>query len=328
MESHRAAVPGRPAALYLSLAPLDVTPGERLLAAGGVEVLHLEDHPTDEELARVVALLVGYGPPDGDLLNRLPALRLVVTHSAGVDMVDLDEVRARGLWLANLPDGATEEVASHAFAMALSLIRRLPQFDREVRRGRWDSDTSLLPRVPGELTCGVVGLGRIGGSFARLAGGAFGRVVGFDPALPEEAWPPGVAAEADLDALLRVSDCVSLHVPLTNRTRHLLDARRLGLLQRDAIVVNVSRGELVDTAALLASLDAGHLGGAACDVLEHEPPDLDDPVLTRGDVLLSPHVGYLSAAALRRYAEIPARNVLALLQHGRPLNPVVTPELT
>jgi len=314
-----------PAVLYLAVDPLDVTPGEQLLAEAGVEVLHIEDDPTVDQLARVVALLAGYGAAEPDLLDRLPALRMVVTHSAGVDMVDLDEVRARGLWLANLPDGATEEVASHAFAMGLALVRGLPQFDREVREGRWDSDTSLLPRVPGELTCGVVGLGRIGRAFARLAGSVFGEVVGYDPELPGDAWPPGVAPYADLDAMLNVSDCVSLHLPLSGSTRHLLDARRLFLLPQDALVVNVARGELVDTAALLHALDSGHLGGAACDVLEHEPPDPDDPLLARGDVLLSPHVGYLSAAALRRYAETPARNVLALLRDGRPLTPVITP---
>jgi phosphoglycerate dehydrogenase-like enzyme len=319
----------RPAVLYLPVGPLDVAPAEELLAAAGVEVLHLADDrtdaPTDDQLQRVVALLVGYGSVGAALLDRLPALRLVATHSAGVDMVDVAEVRARGLWLANLPDGATEEVASHAFAMALALVRRLPRFDQEVREGRWDSDASLLPRVPGALTCGVVGLGRTGRAFARLAGGAFGRVVGFDPELPDEAWPSGITACADLDELLRVSDCVSLHVPLSGATHHLLDARRLSLLPRDALVVNVSRGELVDTAALAEAVTAGRLGGAACDVLEQEPPAEGDALLRCRDVLVSPHVAYLSAASLRRYAETPARNVLALLRDGRPLHPVIAP---
>lgn len=318
-------VADRPAALYLPLEPLDVGPGEDLLRHGGVEVLHLTDRPSPKQLGRVVAVLAGYSAVDAELLDRLPAVRMVVTHSAGVDMVDLDEVRARGLWLANLPDGATEEVAVHALAMALAVVRRLPHFDEDVREGRWDTDTSVLPQVPRELTCGVVGLGRIGCAFARLAGGVFGRVVAFDPALPSDAWPAGVEPYPDLDAMLAASDCVSLHVPLADGTRHLLDGRRLALLPQGAVVVNVSRGGLIDTSALLQSLDEGHLSGAACDVLEIEPPDPEDPVLTRRDVLLSPHVGYLSAAALRRYAETPARNVLALLSEGRPLNPVLSP---
>jgi D-3-phosphoglycerate dehydrogenase len=304
---------------------LDVGPGEALLRARGIEVLHLDDSPAADQLARVVALLVGY-EAGAEVLDRLPALRLVATHSAGWDMVDLVEIRRRGLWLANVPDGATLEVASHALAMALALVRRLPQFDRKVRMGGWDDQAPPLPRVPAELTCAVVGLGRIGRAFAAMAGGVFGRLVGYDPALPEESWPASVDRFDVLEDLLRTADCVSLHLPLTPHSRHLLDSERLALLPEGALVVNVSRGELIDPEALTRALAFGRLGGAACDVLPEEPPHPSDPLLLRDDVLLSPHVAYLSAQALRRYAEDPARNVLGLLDVGRPLTPVISPE--
>jgi phosphoglycerate dehydrogenase-like enzyme len=320
-----AALPARPAVLYLPMDSLDVGPGVDLLRGRGIDVLHVDEQRAPEQLERVVALLVGYDVGDAQLFDRLPALRMVATHSAGWDMVDPVEIRRRGLWLANVPEGATVEVASHALAMALALVRRLPHYDRVVRQGGWDDQAPPLPRVPAELTCGVVGLGRIGGAFAAMAGGVFGRLVGYDPALPQQAWPVGVERFDTVDDLLRSADCVSLHLPLTSHTRHLLDSARIALLPDGAIVVNVSRGELIDTAALVRALASGRLGGAACDVLPVEPPESSDPLLERDDVLLSPHVAYLSAPALRRYAEAPARNVLALLDTGRPLTPVISP---
>lgn len=303
-----------------------MTTGKAVLRENGVEVIDFLDGPSAVQLEAVVALLVGYDRVDAQMLDRLPSLRLLVTHSAGVDMVDVDEVSRRRLWLANVPDGATDEVASHAIAMAMALIRRLAPYDRQVRMGGWDSEALPLPRVPGELTCGVVGMGRIGRRFADLAGGLFDRVVGFDAALPSEAWPGRVHRCPRLEDLLQAADCVSLHLPLTPETRHLIDAGRLAMLPPGALLVNASRGELVDTTALVHALASGHLGGAACDVLEEEPPPSGAPLLDRDDVLLSPHVAYLSATALRRYADSPAQNVLAFLRDGRPLNPVVIPQ--
>lgn len=316
---------GRPAVLYTRLDPLDVTAGKQLLRSHGVDVLDLADGPSPAQLAAVIGLLVGYDPVGAELFDRLPALRIVATHSAGFEMVDVDAAAVRGLWVANLPGGATEEVASHALAMALALVRGLPRFDHKVRAGGWDDPRPPLPRVPAELTCGVLGLGRIGRSFARLAGGLFGRVVGYDPGLPTDSWPQAVERHDTVEELLRRADCVSLHLPLTEATRHLLDARRLALLPRGALVVNVSRGELLDSGALAEALDSGRLAGAACDVLDQEPPAPGHPLVGRPDVLLSPHVAYLSASALRRYAETPARNVLALLETGRPVHPVLSP---
>jgi len=315
----------RPAALYLPVDGLDVTAGKRLLQERGIDVLDVQDDPPAEALERVVALMAGYDRVDAELLDRLPGLRLVVTHSSGYDMVDLDAAAERGLWVSNLPSAATGEVAVHALAMALALVRRLPELDRDVRAGRWLADRQHLPRTPQTLTCGVVGMGRIGQTFASMAGGLFTRVVGYDPALPDSAWPVGVDRQRDLDDLLRVSDCISLHLPLAPDTRGLLDGRALALLPEGAIVVNVSRGELVDQAALLEAVRSGHLSGAACDVLAEEPPAPGDPVLAEERLLLSPHVAYLSPGSVLRYTETPARAVLALLDTGEPLHPVLRP---
>jgi D-3-phosphoglycerate dehydrogenase len=311
--------------LYADLTGLDVGSGQEVLRDRGLDVLRIAGDPGQDDLDRVVALMAGYDRVDDALLGRLPGLRLVATHSAGVDMVDLGAVRRRGLWLCNVPYAATEEVASHALAMALALLRRLPEYDRQARSGGWSQVGAVLPRLPTELTLGVLGMGRIGSATARFGMGVFRRVLGHDPGVEDAAWPAGVTRVEDVDELCRRSDVLSLHLPLTDRTRRIVDARRLALLPPGAVLVNVSRGGLVDEAALVDALHAGRIAGAGCDVLAAEPPDAADPLLSAPGVLLSPHVAYLSERSLRRYVEVPVRNVLALLETGEPLTPVLSP---
>lgn len=308
-----------PVALYLPVDGIDVGPGADLLAAAGITTIHLEmdaaSKLSGDVAGRVVALMVGYEPVGADLFDRFPALRIVATHSAGVDMVDLDAARARGVWVSNVPSSATEEVASHALALALSLLRKIPSFTGRVRSGQWSPDPAAVPRRLSTLTCGVVGLGRIGSKFAQLAAPLFGHILGYDPALPADRWPAGVT-RMDLEELLSAADCVSLHLPLTPETTHLLDTRRLSLLRRDAVVINVSRGGLIDEDALIAALTDGHLAGAGLDVLAAEPPVLPHPLLSFPDVLITPHTAYLSVESDLEYATVPAKNVLSLLRTG------------
>ncbi|MGH3450802.1 MAG: C-terminal binding protein [Haloechinothrix sp.] len=302
-----------PAALYLAMDGLDVDPGKALLREAGLDVLDITKDSLDAgDLARVVALLVGYDKAGDDWFDQLPALRVVSTHSAGVDMVDVAAAHRRGLRVAHLAGGATSEVATHALAMALALIRRLPMLDTAVRRGRWKPDDADLPGSPRTLTCGVVGMGRIGQAFASLAAGVFASVIGYDPALPEELWPTDVERLALPDLLAR-SDCASLHLALTDETRGIIDADALASMPVGSVLVNVARGELVDEAALVGALRSGHLAGAACDVLTQEPPRKDHPLLVSERVLLSPHAAYLSPSSMQVYATEPARSVVALL---------------
>ncbi|MQA82592.1 MAG: C-terminal binding protein [Streptosporangiales bacterium] len=313
-----------PAAIYLPVPGLDVSPGVRLLEAAGFRVHRLGGAALDESAPRdAVALLAGYDPVGAPLFDRLPDLRIVATHSAGYDMVDVDEARRRGLWVCNLPGGATEEVAVHAFALTLALLRRLPEWHRHVLGGGWDDEIPYPMRRPSALRCGVLGMGRIGRRYAGLAASVFGAVLGADPLVPASAWPAEVA-RVGVDELVDTSDVLSLHVPLTDDTRHVVDGRRLAAMPRGAVLVNASRGALVDEAALLAALDSGHLGAAGLDVLDGEPPRRGHPLLHHDRVLATPHVGYLSDDSLRDYAERPAANVVAWLRTGRPNTPVVT----
>lgn len=311
----------KPVAVYTDVVDTDPGPGVELLEQAGFTVRFARSPAPGDIVAAArdaCALLLGYAQVDRPLLDALPALRVVATQSAGCDMVDLDACRERGVWVANVPGAATEEVASHALAMTLALLRGLPQLDRDVRAGVWDGTRYELRRLS-EVTAGVVGLGRIGRRYAEYVRPLAGRVVGHDPVAADV---PGVEP-LDLDEVLAYSDVVSLHLPLTAATRGLLDARRLGLMRRGAALVNVSRAGLVDHGALLRRLDGGHLSGAALDVLPQEPPEPGDPLVAHPRVLLTPHAAYLSAASRLDYVLEQARNVAAWHARGRPVSVVV-----
>jgi D-3-phosphoglycerate dehydrogenase len=319
-----AAVPA-PLAVYTDVVGADVAPGVALLEEAGFAVRVLAAHDPAQiarEAAEAVALLIGgYTVVGAELLAALPRLRIVATMSVGFDMVDLAAARARAIWVANVPGAATEEVAVHAFAMGLSLLRGLPFLDRSVRAGHWDDAFEPLRR-PSTTTLGVFGLGRIGRRVGLLGQGVYGRVVGHDPLVAPDGWPPGVEP-VERDALLAAADVVTLHLPLTPETHHVVDAAALARMRPGAFLVNVSRGALVEPQALLAALDGGRLGGAALDVLEVEPAVDDDPLVGHPRTLVTPHAAWCSDDAARAYVVDQARNVVAWHREGRPHDVVV-----
>jgi D-3-phosphoglycerate dehydrogenase / 2-oxoglutarate reductase len=195
------------------------------------------------------ALIVQYAPVTAEVFAALDRLRIVSRYGVGVDSVDVQAASASGVWVANVPDYGTEEVAAHAVGLLLGLVRHLSFHDRAVRTGTWDfSDTGPHHRLS-TMTFGLVGLGRIGRTVAERAGPWFGRVVAYDPFLPDEAWPAGVD-RAELDEVFAVSHAVSLHLPLTDETRGLVDHLRLELVSdRGLYLVNTARGGLVDLGA-------------------------------------------------------------------------------
>lgn len=314
---------GRPIAVYTDIVDLDPAPGVALLEQAGFEVRVLGTADPDaiaDGAADAAALLVGYSPVTADLLDRLPALEIIATQSAGVDHIDVAAALARRVQIGNVPDAATEEVAVHALAMCLALERGLVFLDRDVRAGRWDGTAQRLHR-PSTRTLGVLGLGRIGRRLVELARPVFGRIVGHDPVLPGDRWPAGVE-QSDLDGLLTRSDLLSLHAPQVSGAAPVLGARELALLPEGASLVNVARGGLVDEAALLAALDRGAVGAAALDVLPVEPPEPGNPLLTHPRTLITPHAAYLSRDSARDYVLGQASNVVEWSRTGRPRNPV------
>ncbi|HNX49374.1 MAG TPA: D-glycerate dehydrogenase [Thermoanaerobaculaceae bacterium] len=258
-----------------------------------------------------------------EVFRACPMLRVVASYAVGVNNIDLDAARAAGVVVTNTPDVLTEATADLAWALILGVSRRVLAGDRLVRQGQfagWKPDLLLGTGLQGK-TLGVVGLGRIGRAVARR-GVAFGmRVAACTPRPP--ASHTGVSCElvGELDELLARADVLSLHCPLTAETRGLLDARRLALLPPGAILVNTSRGEVVDEAALVAALESGHLGGAGLDVYEREPA-VHPGLLGRDDVVLLPHLGSATRETRTAMAELVADNVLAVLAGRSPLTPV------
>lgn len=306
----------------------DIALEERLLGEAGLSLTVADPHcASEDEVIRAAggaeALLVQNAPVGERALAALPDLRIVSVPGIGVDAIDLAAAEKHGVWVANVPDGNVTEVASHALAMALSLVRRLPVFDRSVRAGVWDYEAAGPMTRPGKMTFGVVGMGRIGRLVASYAAPLFGRLVGYDPPLPDATWPGGVERVGDLGALFAASDVVSLHLPLTAETRGLVDARLLARMKPGSHLVNVSRGPIVEIDDLLAALDSGQLAAAALDVLPEEPPAADHPVLAHPGLILSPHAAFYSLESDEELRRRSVTNILTFLETGRPENVVV-----
>jgi D-3-phosphoglycerate dehydrogenase / 2-oxoglutarate reductase len=245
----------------------------------------------------VVGVLTTLSPVGEELFASLPALRVVATATVGFDHIDLDAAEARGVAVLSVPDYCTQEVADHTLALLLALSRGVVALDRDVRRGGWNARAAGPLRTVAELRVGIVGLGRIGGAVAtRLL--ALGAEVWANYLLPVAR--DGVRF-VELDELLAECDAVTLHVPLTRETRGLIGRAELASMKRDALLVNTSRGAVVDVGAVLEALRAGKLGGAALDVLPQEPPPVA-PIAP--NLVLTPHAAYYSEAASRRAFEL------------------------
>jgi len=249
---------------------------------------------------------------DTELLDAAPSLRVVANHAVGVDNVDVRACTARGVWVTNTPDAVTESTADLTWALILAVARRVGEGERLVRSGRFRAwaPTLLLGLELRGATLGIVGLGRIGEAVARRARG-FGMHVVYS------TQRGGLA----LEELLAQSDVVTLHCPLTAATRHLIDAPRLAQMKRGALLINTSRGPVVDEAALAAALESGQLGGAGLDVFENEP-QVHPGLIGREDVVLLPHLGSGTHTTRALMATMALTDAARVLRGERPLHPV------
>lgn len=259
---------------------------------------------------------------DAELLDAAgSALRAVANYAVGYDNVDLAECTRRGVWVSNTPDVLTDATADLAWALLMAAARRVVEADRLVRSGRWAgwAPMQMLGASVAGGTLGVVGAGRIGSALARRSAGFGMRLVYCD-----ETERPGLERElgaerVGFDALLEASDFVSLHVPLTERTRGLIGARELGRMRPGAVLVNTSRGPVVDEPALVEALRAGRIAAAGLDVYAAEPR-LAPGLASLDNVVLAPHMGSATHEARRRMALMAAENLVAGARGERPPN--------
>ncbi|MFO0930034.1 MAG: C-terminal binding protein, partial [Gemmataceae bacterium] len=275
-------------------------------------------------VAGVDAVLTQFAPVNASVIAAMNQARVIVRYGIGVDNVDLEAARARGIPVCNVPDYCIDEVADHTLAFILALTRQVVPHTEHLRGGKWGLVGPLTGlRTLADLTVGVVGFGRIGRAVVRrlVAFGSTVRV--FDPAVKADAIEAaGAQAAASLDDLLHDSDVVTLHCPSSARTRRMMNAETMARMKPGALLVNLARGDLVDPAALVSALQAGHLGGAALDVFDPEPIPADHPVLRLPNVVLAPHIASASPKAVRRLRET-AAGLVAKRLRGEALPSVV-----
>jgi len=242
-------------------------------------------------LASAVGLIVRSATKvDGEMMTRAAGLKVIGRAGVGVDNIDLAAASKRGIAVFNAPGGNTNAAAELTMALILALARRVPEADRSMRDGRWERAGLQGIELKGR-TLGLVGAGRIGGEVARRCQ-AFGmEVLVYDPYLAEERAAQLGVRLVDLDQVIENADVISCHVPLTDETRGLIDASRLGQMKNGALVVNASRGGVIDEAALAEALRDGAIAGAALDVYEREPLSEESPLRNAPNLVLSPHLG-------------------------------------
>jgi len=291
---------------------------ERGIIEGAGHELAVAQCRTEDEVIRAArgcaGALVQYAPMNEKVFAALPGLRIVSRFGAGFDTVNVADAQAHGVWVANSPDYGVGEVAAHALGMAIGLVRHIPWVNRDVHAGRWDYNSTGPVRRLSKLTLGILCVGRIGSRMAAYARPLFGRVLGCDPYI--DRFPEGVEP-VSREELLREADVLSLHVPLNDETRHIVDAAALAAMKRGSYVVNTARGAVVDVGALLAALDSGQVEAAALDVLPKEPPVGDDPVLRHPRLLLTPHAAFYSTEGERELRTKAAMNLVEWARTGK-----------
>jgi len=264
------------------------------------------EHLVEEH--RPAAILTCWAPVSAAAIAASPQLRVVSRMGVGLDNIAVDAATHSGVLVTNVPDYCVEEVSDHAVGLVLAWTRGLVRADRDVRAGHWNPAGARLRRLSA-LTCGIIGYGRIGRSTARKLLGLGTRVLAADPSARSDVDRVSMVA---LDELLAASDVVIVHAPLTSATHHLIGSRELSLMRPGGFLVNVSRGGLVDTTALVDALREGHLTGAGLDVIESEPA-VPPELLEHPGVVITPHIAFSSDASVEQLRRSAAEEVVRVL---------------
>jgi D-3-phosphoglycerate dehydrogenase / 2-oxoglutarate reductase len=258
---------------------------------------------------------------DGKLMDQAPTLRVISRTGIGIDNIVLADATARGIAICNTPDAPTVSTAEHAVTLLLAVTKHLRRSQMMLLDGKkhdFFSEQNGLELNGAQL--GLVGMGRIGSRVAKAAQALGMKVAVYDPFLPpERADEMGVTLVSALESLLGMADVLSIHAPLTDETRKLINADRLAQLKPGAYLINTSRGPLIDEPALIAALERGHLRGVALDVFDPEPPDPNNPLLHRDDVIATPHIAGATVAGKDRLWRNGIMNALQVLRGERPV---------
>jgi len=304
------------------------------LAAIGVALEEVSvplDQMDPAALARCHILLNMTWRVTAEVMDRMPRLRQVSVYAIGTDMIDLAAATERAIIVTNVPAATVDEVANHAAALILASIRRIPQLDRRVREGHYDWAPLRPSHNPRGRTLGLVAFGNIARALARKMASGFGmRVIAHDPHVPPDAGASLGVRLTTLEEVMAESDVISVHVPRTPASYHLIGEAALRLVKPTTHLVSTSRGGVIDEAALIRALEEGRLAGAALDVQEREPLPPDDPLLRAPNLIVTPHCAGYSVEGVAEMRRQLIADVVAVLQDRWPrhvVNPAVRPKL-
>jgi D-3-phosphoglycerate dehydrogenase len=295
-----------------------------------LETYYCEPYASSDAMAKLAAdlqidgLIVRQGKVDEAVIGASPRLKVIAKHGTGVDNIDLAAAARRGIPVLRALGANARSVAEHAIALSIALLKDIVPLDRAVKGGAWPKATYIGRDLCG-AKLGLVGFGAIGKEVASIARALGMSVAVFDPYTTE--LPAEVRRETDLDAVLATSDIVSLHCPLTDETRHLINAERLARMKPTSFLVNTARGGIVDELALVEALRTGIIAGAGLDSFATEPPAKDNPLWTLPNIIVTPHTGGAAKGAIRAMAETAAHHIISVLDGDGPdLRSVANPQ--
>lgn len=291
-----------------------------ILRDAGAQVTYMKNPVTEDSLVAQLGtgdinavLLRGSPPLTKRVLDAAKHLKIVAKHGVGVDSVDIDAASARGIVVVTAGDANADAVAEQSIMLMLALARELPKYHKSLRDGQWVKGGSVGREFRGRIV-GIVGFGQIGSRTAKLA-----RALGANVVLLSRsriANPDGMEVEDNLERLLKRVDILSLHCPLTDKTRGMIGDRELRMMKPGALLINTSRGQVVDEAALIDALQSGRLAGAGLDTFAQEPPDPKNPLIFMNNVLCTPHVSVLTQEAMTRMGTAAATNIVGYIGRG------------
>ena len=313
----------------------DMTVENAVFSGANLDIKLIPSHgvesPESREIIRTAdALMITLQKASAEVIAAMPHCKFIARLGVGLDNIDLPAATKRRIWVANVPDYGVDEVSLHAITLMLTQLRGIPRLVNDTGQGIWDSSVVRpIRRLTGQ-TLGILGFGRIGRSLAQKASGFGLKILAYDPYLDAGSIQAAGAQSADFDTILRESDFISLHLPLTDETKYLINAKTLATMKPTAYIVNTARGGLIDEAALLSAIRGGTLRGAALDVLSSEPPAKDNAVLQdilkEPRILVTPHVAWYSEEAMIDMRRRAAEDVVRVLRGEKPRTPVNTIE--
>ncbi|SNT28356.1 D-3-phosphoglycerate dehydrogenase [Bacillus sp. OK838] len=291
---------------------------EEIFQESGLEIEFIKAQcKTEEEVMEqakeVDAILNQYAPISRRVIESLENTKIISRYGVGVNTIDLNAAKEKGITVANVPDYGMEEVSNHALALLLSSARKVTLLNKEVKKGNWDFKVCVPIHRFNEQTVGVLGFGRIPRRFIEKVKPLGFKTAAYDPFVSAAAMAAVGVQKMELDEIIAEADYLSIHVPLIDDTYHLINEERLKQMKRNAVIINTARGPIIDENALSDALEKGVIAGAALDVTENEPVSTDSPLLTMDNVIITPHSAWYSEEAMVELRQKAARNIVQVL---------------